>query len=175
MGLLGGSGAEDCRGLAWWVVGYGFWIWVDLGVTKLGIDLGWSGRGLEILDLGSVEIKDCGGNVGLGQWSDHGRGTSQWWWERLVLAIGVLGWSDWSRWRWWQILRMKKKKGFVVMVVAVWWWLGWCVEVVWLKGQLLCRWVYWVFSMVLDHWLRERERERKGDRNERENEIYFIV
>ena len=40
VGLLGGSGAEDCGGLAWWAVGYGFWIWVDLGVTKLGVDLG---------------------------------------------------------------------------------------------------------------------------------------
>ena len=23
-----------------WVMGYGFWIWVDLGVTELGVDLG---------------------------------------------------------------------------------------------------------------------------------------
>ena len=23
-----------------WVMGYGFWIWVDLGVTKMGVDLG---------------------------------------------------------------------------------------------------------------------------------------
>ena len=41
--------------------------------------------------------------------------------------------------------------GFGVMVVAVWWWLGCYVEVVWLKGWLLCRLVYWVFSVVLDH------------------------
>ena len=30
VGLLGGSGAEDCGGLAWWVVGYGLWV-LDLG------------------------------------------------------------------------------------------------------------------------------------------------
>ena len=40
VGLLGGSGVEDCGGLAWWAVGYGFWIWADLGVMKLGVDLG---------------------------------------------------------------------------------------------------------------------------------------
>ena len=26
------------RGL--WVMGYGFWIWVDLGVIEMGVDLG---------------------------------------------------------------------------------------------------------------------------------------
>ena len=31
-------------GLAWWAMGYGFWILVDLGVTELGVDLGMDRR-----------------------------------------------------------------------------------------------------------------------------------
>ena len=75
-----------------WVMGYGFWIWVDLGMTELGVDLGVDRHGSEILDLGvdfgfgiSVtklgvdsgfgigvdwrrsKIEDRGGSVGLGQ------------------------------------------------------------------------------------------------------------
>ena len=44
-GLLQSVYHRSGGGSAWWVVGYGLWV----------------------LDLGSVEIKDCGGSVGLGQ------------------------------------------------------------------------------------------------------------
>ena len=47
VGLLDGFGAEDCGGSVWWAVGYGFWIWIDLGMIGVGF---W------ILDLGSTEI-----------------------------------------------------------------------------------------------------------------------
>ena len=30
VGLLGGSGAEDCGGSTWWAVGCGLWV-LDLG------------------------------------------------------------------------------------------------------------------------------------------------
>ena len=40
-----------------WLMSYEFWIWVDLGVTELGVDLGVDRRfwiWVLILDLGSV-------------------------------------------------------------------------------------------------------------------------
>ena len=46
-----------------WIMGFGF------GVMKLGVDLGMDWRfwiWVLILDLGSAEIEDCGGSVGLG-------------------------------------------------------------------------------------------------------------
>ena len=129
-GLGGGS--------TWWAVGYGIWV-LDLGWSRcdgagcwFGLIWAWirdfgfrycfwiwdrhdgAGCWFWVWDRhGSAEIGNHGGRQDLGRWSGHGKGRPRWWWERLVLAIGVLGWSDWSQWRQWWISRIKKKKGFV--------------------------------------------------------------
>ena len=64
-------------GLAWWAMGYGFWIWVDLG---------WSRHGSEILDLGSAwrswVLILCLGSMWIG--GDQ----RSWWWCGSGSMIG---------------------------------------------------------------------------------------
>ena len=45
VGLLGGSGAEDCGGSTWWAVGCGLWV-LDLDLGVIGFGLIW------VLDFG---------------------------------------------------------------------------------------------------------------------------
>ena len=52
----------------WWAVGYRLWIWVDLDVTELGVDLGIDWRFLDLgVDFGfRIGVTELGVNFGFG-------------------------------------------------------------------------------------------------------------